>query len=385
MMGLPQQRNASYCSVPSVVKLVFLGLTMFAITAAAARTPDGFQQLSTAADRAREQNRDDEAIQLYRRALALKPDSAETLWALSTLLYAKDQFVPARDTLRIFVALRPDSGSAWAVLGLCEFKLREYSRALDHLQRAMLSGMDDDKLKSAVIYSLATLLTRFEHYDDSMGALFPMVSTNQCEGPTIDAEGLAGLRLPLLPAEIPQDRHDLVRLAGQGLCALQQGRVDDALKSFTSMRDTYPNEPGVHFLLGSFLLNARADDGIAELKRELEISPSHVPAHNRLAEQYTKTGQLDEALKLARESQRLDPKSFSVNIILGEALLAKGETAEAIKPLETAKERAPDNVRIRWDLARAYAAVGRTEDAKREKQQLEKLNQQNGMPDAKPE
>lgn len=384
MIGLRAQRNPLY---RSGVRVAFLVLTILAIgTLAGAQTPQKFQQLLSAADRAREENRDEDAIQLYRRVVALKPESREPLWYLAILLYAKNEFAPARDTLRTFVVLRPEAGAAWAFLGLSEFQLREYTRSLEHLQRAMATGMgDDEDLKQSVFYSVSILLTRLEQYDDSIGMLGAIVNTKQCDDAIVNAEGLAGLRLPLLPSEIPEDRRELVRLAGKGLCAAQQGRVDDALKSFTAMADSFPKEPGAHFLLGSLLMKTRPEDGIAEMKRELEISPSHVPARNRLVEQYTKSGQFDEALKLAREAEKLEPNNFSVNITLGEALLAKGETAEGIKELETARELAPENTRIRWDLARAYAAVGRTEDAKREKQQLEKLNQQNGMPDAKPE
>jgi Flp pilus assembly protein TadD len=63
----------------------------------------------------------------------------------------------------------------------------------------------------------------------------------------------------------------------------------------------------------------------------------------------------------------------------------KGETAEGIRDLETARELAPYNIRIRWDLARAYEAVGRNESAKREKQEIERLNRQNNSSDAKQE
>ena len=380
-----QRRKKAYCSQALVSICTVVAL---AISAVAQRHPtpsQTFQKLFAAADHAREQNREDEAIQLYRRALTLNPESEESQWYLGTLLYGKSEFAPARDALRVFVALRPDAGAGWAFLGLSEFQLREYPRAFDHLQRAMLLGVgDEEDLKQSIFYSVSILLTRLERYDESMGMLFAIVNTKKCDDSLIDAAGLAGLRLPILPSEIPQDHRELIRLAGDGVCAAEQGRMDDALKSFTAMKGSYGNEQGVHFLLGSFLMNTRSDDGIAELKRELEISPSHVPARNRLAEQFTKMGQFDDALKLAREAKRLAPSNFSVEISLGEALLAKGDGAEGIKELETAQELAPDNIRVRWDLARAYAAVGRTEDAKREKREIEKLEQQNNALDAKP-
>lgn len=347
-----------------------------------------FEQLAQEADRARDEEREDDATQLYSQALKLKPEWEEGLWSLSTLLYDKGQYEAARDHLRRFVALRPDAGPGWALLGVSEFQVREYPRSLEHLQHAMASGMGDAvDLKQAVFYSTTVLLTRFEQYDDSMSLLPGIVHSGQCDGPIIDAAGLAGLRMPLLPSEIPADRREMIHLAGQGLCAVQKGENDQAMKSLSALAEAYPREPGVHFLLGSFLMSSHPDEGIQELKREIEISPSHVPARNRLAEQYIKQSQFDLALSLAEKARKLSPVSYSVDITMGEALIGKGDLPGGIRELERAQTLAPDNMRIRWDLLRAYGAAGRTEDAKQEKLEIEKLGrqQQDVKSAAKPE
>src|SRR5256885_13737399 len=100
-----------------------------------------FENLSTAAESARNEKRDDDAIRLYQQALKLRPDWKEGLWYLSTLQYEKERYIDARDLLRRFVSYEPEAGPAWAMLGLSEFQTREYPRSLDHLQRAMSLGM----------------------------------------------------------------------------------------------------------------------------------------------------------------------------------------------------------------------------------------------------
>ena len=70
------------------------------------------------------------------------------------------------------------------------------------------------------------------------------------------------------------------------------------------MLEKYPNEPGVHFLYGAYLMDVRPEDGIREMQRELEISPSHVGARLRLAEEYIKEQKFDEALRFSEESRR---------------------------------------------------------------------------------
>jgi tetratricopeptide (TPR) repeat protein len=333
-----------------------------------------FEQLSQAAASARTGNRDDDAIRLYQQALKLRPEWDEGLWYAGTLLYQKERYADARDALRHFVAESPDNGPGWAVLGMSEFQTREYSRSLDHLRRAMALGVGDRKgLKESVFYFVAILLTRFEQFEDSMGLLYGMRSAGQSESLLLEPAGLAALRLPLLPAEIPPDRREMVRTAGAGAFALGDQRSGEAEKLFSKMVEAYPQEPGVHYLYGVLLLQSRPEDGIREIKRELEISPSHIPAKLRLAEQYMKATQLEQALPMIEQALKLDPGNASAHMVFGEALVAKGDLEGAIRELETARQQEPQAARIRWDLVRAYSAAGRSEDAYREKEAIQKL------------
>jgi predicted Zn-dependent protease len=344
-------------------------------TRAAAPKPTSFEQLSRAADTARNENRDDEAIHLYRQALKLQPSWKEGLWNLSTLVYEKDRYPEARDLLRRFVAIDADAGPGWALLGLSEFQTREYSRSLDHLQHAMALGMGGRKeMAQSVFYFVAVLRTRFEQFNESTGLLIAMVKSGQQPDLLVEPLGLAALRMPLLPAEIPADRRDMIRMAGQGALALEAQRQEEAQRLLSGMVAAYPNEPGVHFLYGAFLLDLRPEDGVAEMKRELQVSPSHVPARLRLAEEYVKEERPDEGLPLVQEAIKLEPGYAPVHMMMGEVLVAKGDLAGGIRELETAEKGTPQTVRIHWDLLRAYTTAGRSDDAMREKEEIEKLN-----------
>ena len=333
-----------------------------------------FDQLVKAAETARDENRVDEAIQLFRRALSKQPESEKALWFLGTLHYEKEQYPEARDVLRQFVTIRPDAGPAWALLGLSEFQLRQYPRALDHLQRAMALGMGDRKeLVQAVFYDVAVLLTRAERFDDSMDMLLKMLASGPPDSALVEPAGLAGLRLPLLPTEIPPDRRELVNSAGQAILAVQTQHYEQAETEFKQLVSKYPNEPGVHFLYGAYLMQLHPNDSVAEFERELQISPSHVLARIRLADHLITQRDFDHALALARQAIKLDPKRASAHMLAGEALLAAGKAGDGLKELETARDDDPSVNRIHWDLLRAYAAAGRKEDAEREKLEIEKL------------
>jgi len=368
---------------------VLLALTLsFSLQASAAHplgasNADGvgnFEQLAEAARHAQAENRNDAAIHLYQQALKLKPDWDEGLWYLGTLLYEKDDDRAACQALRQFVALDPKAGYGWALLGMSEFQLREYTRALDHLQQSLVIGLGDNRKMAVKVYYLtAILLARSEQFDESMNLLFSLSASGDPTPPLVEPLGLAALRMPFLPTEIPADRRAMVRLAGAAAIALKAQRYAEAEKLFGELETEYPNQPGVHFLIGAYLLGARPDDGIKEMKQEIEVSPSHVPARIRLAEEYLKRQDMELATSFAQEALKLAPDDPLAHLVLGETLVAKGEMTRGILQLETARDHSPETVRIHWDLIRAYTAAGRDQDVRREKSEIERLNNQNAV------
>jgi len=345
--------------------------------ATAVHSAAGFEQLAQAANHARDENRDDAAIDGYSQALKLDPEWDEGLWYLGTLQYEKKNYFDACTVLRSFLARNPENAPGWALLGLSEFEARQYTRALEHLQQSMVLGLGDNrKMASTVSYVIAILLTRSEKFDESMALLFTQVASGENASPLVEPLGLAALRLPFLPAEIPPARREMVHLAGAAALAVEEQHYDDAEKLFTELEARYPDQPGVHFLIGVHLLSSRPDDGIKELKQEIEISPSHVPARVRLANQYIKQLDVDHGISYVQEALKFAPKDASAHMVLGEGLIAKGDSAAGIRELETARGEGPDMVRVHWDLVRAYGAAGRTADAAHEKSEIERLSQQ---------
>jgi tetratricopeptide (TPR) repeat protein len=338
--------------------------------------PQSFEQIARAAEQARDESRDDDAIRLFQEGLKLRPEWNEGLWYLGTLLYEKERFGEARDLLRKFLAQNPKFGPGWAVLGMSEFQTRQHARALEHLRLSMSLGVGDRKqLADSVFFHVALLLTRFEQYHDSLELLWQMRGAGQPQGVLEVPAGLAALGYALLPQEVPPARRELARLAGAGIFALLDQRRAEAEKLFRRMTEEFPEEPGVHYQYGTLLLDDRPEAGVQELQKELQISPSHVAARLRLAEYYLAQSQPQKAQGLLDEIITLEPKNASAHMLLGELLAGKGDTAGAIRELELARDQAPQRARIRWALFRAYNAAGRRDDANREKAAIEKLTQ----------
>ncbi|MGB7846909.1 MAG: tetratricopeptide repeat protein [Candidatus Acidiferrum sp.] len=333
-------------------------------------------QVSQAAQQALNENRDDDAVTLFRQALKLKPDWDEGLWDLSSLFYEKEHFSEARDLLRHFLVQNPKHGPGWALLGLSEYKTHEWGRALQHLQRGLSLDMQNrTELTNAAAYHQAVLLARFEQYHDSLLVLYKLREAGAPQDSLEEAAGLAALGYPLLPEEVPPQRRALVRMAGVGTFARFDQRLADAEPVFRKMAEEFPQEPGVHYQYGLLLLSDRPVDGIQEIQKELALSPSHVPSRLRLAEYYLAQSQPEKARPYIDAVLKLEPNNASGHLLLGEELTKTGDNDGAIRELQTARELAPQRAKVLWALLRAYRAAGRHADADGIRAEIEKLRE----------
>ena len=84
---------------------------------AEASSPVAFDTLRRNAEEARTAGRIDEAVALYRRAVALRPSWTEGHWYLGTIYYDADRHGECRDAFAHVTGQQPDNGAAWAFRG----------------------------------------------------------------------------------------------------------------------------------------------------------------------------------------------------------------------------------------------------------------------------
>lgn len=346
-----------------------------------AETNAEFDQLVKRADEAREATQLLEALELYGKALQLRPNWAEGWWYAGTILYEKDRYPEARDAFRNLVTLEPKRAHAWGMLGLCEFQTREYERAVNSLQRGRTLGLADNReIEGVVRYHTALLYIRFEQFEIAFEVLSEFVREGRESPKIIEACGLTMLRMAFLPNEIPPDKREQVLLAGRAGFDMAARRLDDARRTFTELLARYPDSPNVHYVYGVFLLKQDSDAALEEFRRELKISPDHMPSLLQMAFEYHKRNEFETALPLAEKAAQLAPKVFAARNILGRLLLELGQVERAVKELEEGVRIAPQSPEMHYALARAYTRAGRKEDAARERavfQQLEKQSNKN--------
>jgi tetratricopeptide (TPR) repeat protein len=351
-----------------------------------------FDRFVKLADEARLSERLDEAISLYGQALKIKPKWPEGWWYIGAIFYQKDVYPPARDAFQNLVALDPERGPAWAMLGLCEFQTGEFQRAAISLERARSLGVrDHSELAVVVRYHTALLYIRFEYFENAYETLTEFTGVGNESAKVIEAFGLALLRLPFLPNEIPPPQREKILIAGRAGYSMAARRMEDARAAFEMLLAQYPNDPNIHYPFGVYMLSQDADLAMKEFKRELEISPSHFPAMVQMAFEYLKRDQFEEALPLAEKAVQLAPKLFAARNVLGRVLLELGQIDRAVKELEAGVKLAPSSPEMHFALARAYTRAGKKEEAAREREIFKKLQDEYNLkkqlvkPDAAPD
>jgi tetratricopeptide (TPR) repeat protein len=333
------------------------------------------QRISKQAEAAREENRVDDALTLYKRGVALHPDWEEGWWYIGSLNYDLDNYSLARDAFRHLTLLNPKIAVGWGMLGLCEFETKQYDPSLAHLRHAVELGISSDQNISDVIeYHLALLLTRSEHYEEAMRIISAFAERHLTQPQYVEAMGLAALRKPLLPDELPPVERELVMDTGRTMYDAAARRANEASLEFQLLLDKYPRELNIHYLYGSFLLLSNADEALVQLKKELEILPTHVPALVTLAGEYVGRHEYNTAFPYAERAVAADPESFAAHAVLGRVLTEGGlDPPRGLKELEQAEKLAPTSPQVRIALATAYAKAGKTEDATRERQEFLRL------------
>jgi len=336
-----------------------------------------FDQAVKLGDAARQADQLREALDHYATALKIRPDWKEGWWNTGAILYEEDQYSTARDAFRNLVALDQNNGQAWGMLGLCEFRTREYDRAIVSLLRGRSLGLAGNReLESVVRYHAAMLYIHFEQFEIAFDVLGEFLRDGNDSPKVVQAFGLAILRMPYLDTEIPAEQRDMVLIAGQAGIGMATRRPETARVAFDQLMARYANAPNVHYAYGVFLLNQDADAALKEFKRELEISPQHQPAMVQMAFEYLKRDDYDTALPLAEKAVQLNPKMFPARNVLGRVLLQLGQVDRAIKELEEGARLAPTSPEMHYALGRAYRRAGREEDAKRETALFQKLQEE---------
>ena len=368
---------------PGIAFRVFTAVSLFCLAIPpipaqnnAARS--SFATLSGKADAARDADRLDEAVALYRQALAMRSGWAEGWWSLGTIQYDQSKYEEAARAFRQVTTLAPKNGTAYVMLGLSEFELGLEDLSLQHLQKAEEMGFAKDaKLHQVALYHEGLLLQRTGRFESAQDTLEKLCLLGGQGNEAANALGMTLLRMTdkQPPPQESVDAEIVLRI-GRAQCLVGQRKYDEARPDFATVVNEHSDYPNIHYAYGLFLLELRdLDAGVDQLKEEIKRNPGHVYAQLRIAAAEYKTDS-SAGIPYAEAAVKLSPGLPFGHYLLGLLLLDAGESARAIPELELAQKSFARDPQVYFALGSAYSRAGRKQDAARALSMFERLTKE---------
>jgi tetratricopeptide (TPR) repeat protein len=351
-------------------------MLLAALSAVAQTESPTFEQLATQAQHAYETDQPDEAVRLYNEAVKLRPDWAQGWWALGMIAYQRDHYPECRDALSRMVRLDESAAPGFALLGLCEFRVKEYDAAFQHLRKAhMMVPVKEGggPLLDMADYHLALLLTKQSAFEVAQEVLVRVALKVQNNPEMMFGAGLMSLRMPLFPSEVPRGQRDAVSMAGKAFWDLATRPTAEAEADFKALITKYPKFPNVHYFYGTYLAARHPEQCVPEFLQELRVTPDSVPTRVQLVLRYIIERKLEMALKLAREAVALSPDSVGAQLALGQTFRARGDDRNALAPFLEARRLDSVSPNVRLYLVNTYRALGRVDEMRREQAEYDRL------------
>jgi len=347
----------------------------------ATRNSDGlssesFEELSRHAAESQAAGQTELAIQNYRRALQVRPEWDDGRWNLAMLYYSAAKYPEAISALKGWVERKPTFGTAWAVMGLSEFEIKDYNNALIHLQRGEELGFGGSaEAVRFAKYHLGLLLNRDGQFENATRILAPEAGSGGLAKKIEFALGMALLRIPSLPDQVEASKNTLVQTAGEIAALLQESKYDQAFPQFQFLLKQYPSAPFLHYAYATALAAlSQYDEAETRFRDELTISPASELPYIRMASLALKRRRPAEALPFAQRAVQLSADSGEAHYLLGRASLELGQQETAVRELEMASKLAPGSPEVHFNLARAYAKAKLTDKAEQERAIFARLN-----------
>ncbi len=276
--------------------------------------------------------RNDLAIQLAGRAIAIRP-TASYYNTVGIALHGLHQYERAALAYRAALQFQPDHIDALNNLGSALMELKQVAEATAVFEASLRAAPD-----------------RSETHNNLGAAL------NQSgDGEGAEREYRAAIALKPDYADAHYNLGNL--LAHRKL-------FDEATAAYRAAIQAAPDYGLAHNNLGVTLGDmGQAEAGAAALRKALSIMPDYAEAHNNLACALLTLGQVDEAVAEARIAVRLKPDFYQACNTLANALADSRQTEEAMAAARMAIQLKPDYAEAHTNLGTLFAELRQYEQA----------------------
>lgn len=253
----------------------------------------------------------DEAVDSYRRVIALAPDHGPAHHNLSVVLRRLGRLPEALASADSALALQPDVAGAHNGRGRVLASLGRWDEALASYERAIALAPEDPTFhqnRGDVLRAMGRLADALETFETAL-ALEPNSAVLHLDrgaalhqlGRLTDAVEAFARAAELNPAFIPAHRNMAIVLRSLG-------RPEEALASVDSALAIQPAEAGLRTLRADLMLDmGRTQEALEGYDSALALDERSAQAHNGRGSALGRLERLDEALAACERAIELDP------------------------------------------------------------------------------
>jgi len=291
----------------------------------------------------------------FRKALAARPSFVNAHFGLAKSLTALNRPVEAVKHYKKVVALQPNHTSARLSLGMLLNSLGYHDKAVSEFKKVVKSNPDNAAAHNnlgAALHALGRSADAISHFRAAIRLRWDLSVAHinlakALAGLRRDEEALAHYDTALILE--PRSAEALCRRA-DALYRLE--RIDEAVAAYEKTLAVAPGLAEAHNNLGTALLALRRyDEAIARFERALALDEGCAQAHSNLATALQAVGRLQEARRHYDHALGRSPASAAAHVGKGGLLLELGRIGEARRAFERAIELEPGHTLAYHSLA----------------------------------
>jgi tetratricopeptide (TPR) repeat protein len=239
------------------------------------------------------QGQQDEARKAFEQANGISPDYLPAVERLVDLDFAAKQYAPAMDRVQKLIDKEPKLAQPWGIRGKIYLAQRDFA----HAESDLLNAIELDPNLEPAYQLLAQLYVASNRQEEAIAKLTAFVETNKA--------------VPAL---------------------MQLGMINELAKHFDAARDAY--------------------------EKLLTVAPNFPLALNNLAVLYSEhLGQMDKAYDLAKRAKEAANEPH-INDTLGWILFKRGDYSSALPLLQEGAGKLPGSPEIQFHLGMAHYMLG---------------------------
>jgi putative PEP-CTERM system TPR-repeat lipoprotein len=270
-----------------------------------------------------------------------QPDNPQVHNLKAVVYQGKGDIAKARAALEKAVALQP--AFLPAVANLARLDLQD--KQPDAAKGRFLKVLEKDKNNAEAMTALAELAMVQNRPDETTSwlekasnanpeALAPALNLGMHYVRTNQAPKALALARKLQPAN--PTHGGLLEMMGQAQMATKD--TAGALETYGKLVNVMPKSALAQLrLAGVYTAMKNEASAATHLKRAIELQPNFVPARLAQIDMALRAGRSDDAVRITRELQRLEPKSPVGHMLEGDVMLALKKPAQAVTAYEKAQ------------------------------------------------